>query len=331
MADECRIRLLRNANGVPYSLRAGYPTFDMDFNGAKGREEYLINRDDMNAFYLVSMPPPIVFGDTVVVFTPRLMPGTGNLLTKKLSFRPHAQDLPQDPFGVDPPGYNNPYMVVTIDYETSKLSGGGGLDPNEPSTFLDISFDTSAVFLKVPASKHNYVTEENAEAQGADGSDGSGNTGPVSQSGLPARITAEETSIDAEVPLTIVIPTTNYNLNWKQALNPNFALFRSLIGRVNRLTDPLFDNAPPETILFAGYSGSRSYLWDGTETTITPWNLTFKFIGKHVEDSNGQVFGWQHLYRSSRGGFYKARRANLSYIYNSTSTWSQMFRASGLI
>jgi len=331
-----RVRLLRNASGIPYSLRQGYPTFKMSDEGVSAVEEYVINLDDMNAFYLLSMPPPIVFGDNVQLFNRRNMPGTLNLPTKNLEFRPLADDLPQDPFGVDPPGYNNPYLIAKINYETNPINSGGGVDPADPTTFLEVSFDATAEFLKIPSNKTNFVTAENATAQGrADRCGGSLNADAdrtAAGNNVEIEVKANEANIDTEVPTTILIPTTTYTVTWKLALNPNFALFRSLIGRVNTFTDPLFFDAPPETILFVGYSGSRSFLWDGEgETTITPWNLTFKFIGKHVEDADGAVYGWQHIYRPSSGAFMKVLRANLNYLYNCTTTWGPMFRAGGLI
>jgi len=278
------------------------------------------------------MPPSVVFGNNVQLLARRNMPGTGNLPTKSLEFSPLATDLPQDPFNVDPPGYNNPYMVVKINYETNPINDGSS-DPEDPTTFLEVSFDATAEFMKVPGAKHNFVTQESATEQGnEDGSSGSGEPGGPDPLPDGPKVTAAETNIDTEIPITIVVPTTTYNLNWKLALNPNFGLFRSLMGRVNLFTDPLFYNAPPGTILFLGFSGSRSFLWDGEgETSVTPWNLTFKFVGRHIEDAGGEVYGWQHIYRPSSGKFEIVRRRNLNFIYNSVSTFSQMFRAGGLL
>jgi hypothetical protein len=168
----------------------------------------------------------------------------------------------------------------------------------------------------------------------------------------------EDLNTDNDIPATLIIPTTTYRLNWKQALNPDFNLFRSLIGRVNGVTDPLFFNAPKDTILFQGFSGQRQFLWGGPEgQTITPWNLTFKFIGKHIQSElindpahdpdkdstsgfgipqkpsvkDADVAGWNHFYRPSTGYWEILKNINGRPLYSRTSTFGQMFRSGGLL
>jgi len=303
----------RSASGIPYTLREGYPTFSFSDESNTAKEQYIIHKFNMSAFHLISMPPPIVFGDNVIVPPRRPLPGTLALVTKSLDFSPLKQDLPQDPFNLfGEYGYDNDYMVVDISYETNAINEEED-DTQDPITFLEVGFDTTAELLKVPVMRTHFGEEETVAGQ---------------------ETNAEDINVDNDIPATIVIPTTTYTLNWKLALNPNFKLFRSLIGRLNKLKDPLFFDAPKETILFAGFSGKRSFLWqDDGSTTVTPWDLNFKFVGKHVEADNvvdAAVAGWNHVYRPSTGKWERIVRANGSFLYDTTSTWEQMFRSGGL-
>lgn len=303
----------RSASGIPYSLREGYPTFSFSDTANSAKEQIVLHKFNMSAFHLISMPPPIVFGDDVIVPPRRPMPGTLSLVTKQLDFAPLKQDLPQDPFGIfGEVGYDNDYMVCDIQYETNAVNEQQD-DPSDPFTFLEVGFDTTAELLKVPVMRVNFGEEGTVAGQ---------------------EQKAEQINVDNDIPATIVIPTTTYTMNWKLALNPNFELFRSLIGRVNKMADPLFFNAPKETILFAGFSGKRAFLWNGDgSTTVTPWDLNFKFVGKHVEADNvkdAAVAGWNHVYRPSTGKWERIVRADGSFLYNTTSTWSQMFQSGGL-
>ena len=149
---------------------------------------------------------------------------------------------------------------------------------------------------------------------------------------------------DSELPCSRVIPTTTYSLNWKLVLNPNFNFFRSMIGLVNGLVDPLFSNAPAETIMFVGYGGKRTFLWspDTGATTVTPWDLTFKFVGRHINSESvvftpgaktgvAGVAGWNHVFRPATGNWERPVKADKKYLYDSTTTWGQMFRTGGLL
>ena len=322
-----RLNFSRRAGGVPYSLVEGYPRFSFSDDSNTGEEQYIIHKFNMTALHRISMPPPIIFNDTVNTPPRRGMPGSPSLRTKSMDFEPLKQDLPQDPFGIFGEfGYDNDFMRVTIKYQTNKIDEEEG-DQEDPITFLEMGFDTTADILKIPCTRTNFIGRKSSSGS-TGGSQGSGNGETGSEN------TDEEVNVDNDIPATVVVPTTTYTLNWKFALNPNFNLFRSLIGRVNQMTDPLFFNAPKETILFTGFSGKRSFLWDGENTTVTPWDLNMKFVGKHIEYSKGvlgaSVGGWNHVYRPSTGKFERIRKADGSFLYQSTSTWSQMFRSGGL-
>ena len=326
------LELKRRAGIIPYSLREGYPTLSFSDEGATGEEEYIIKGANLPAFILVSMPPPVVIGNQIVLLPRRPMPGTFGLVTTKIDARPFQPDMPADFLGADPfYDYKNEYMILTISYSTEGGSARNeDRDDDDPQTFLEVSFDTSAEIFKIPGAIAHFGVEGMPAAQ----------SWRTDYKAIPS---------DTDIPAAMVIPTTTYNVNWKLALNPDFKLFRSLIGRVNKLVDPLFFNAPKESILFAGYSGRRAFLWNTpTGVTVTPWDLTFKFIGRHVEHNDnvtvvqsrpenggdpvlGGVAGWNHIYRPSTGFWERVMVGNNKPIYGTTSTWLQMFRASGLL
>lgn len=318
-----RTRYLLGDDIVPYTLVDGYPTFKFSDETSTASERYIIHKDDMMTMQLICMPPPIIFGGRPIIPQRRSLPGTAGLTVKSLEFRPMKADMPQDPFEIfGDIGRRNDYMFVDLEYETTPYDEEDPPDEDDPTTFLEVGFDTTAEFLKVPVTRTNFITKESESRWG------------TPQTGRERN--PRDINNDNEIPATIVIPTTTYMVNWKLALNPNFVLFRSLIGRLNQLVDPLFFNAPKETILFAGYSGKRSFLWNGRTTTVTPWDLTFKFVGKHVEGDAGTVVeaavaGWNHVYRPSTGKWERIRKADGKYLYGTTSTFQQMFESGGLI
>lgn len=296
-----------DASGIPYNVREGYPTFSFSYDGNTAEEEIVLHKQYMHAFFTLSMPPPVIFNDTVIPFAARPMPGTVGLLTNQLDFSPLKKDLPQDPWNLWDNSRKNEYMICKIQYKTADFPDDD-TDPEDPETFLEFSFDTTADMLKLPVSRTNF-----------------GSVG--TQTGQEQN--ASQINVDNEIPSTIIIPTTTYTANWKFALNPSFSLFRSLIGRVNGATDPLFFDAPAGTILFVGFSGKRSFLWGGQEVTVTPWDLNFKFVGKHIEIGD-RVYGWNQVFRPSTGQWETVLKADGSTLYRTTSTFSQMFRAAGL-
>ena len=324
MADGTPITFTREAGRVPYNLMAGYPLFSFSDDGSTAEEEYLIKRDDVEEFYNLSFPPPVVFGDQIIVPTRRPMPGAGSFTTKTINIKPLKESLPQTFFGqgTNLEEFENDYCIASISYGTAESAQqDGDTDPNDPETFLEVSFDTSAEIFKINSS--TTFGEENDDSKKK-----------YEDEEVVANI-----NDSPDTPATTVIPTTTYNMNWKLALNPNIEAFRALIGKVNGMRDPLFFNAPRDTILYAGFSGRRQFLFNPAigGLSITPWNLNFKFIGKEITGRvieinamgdttfDGQkTVGWNHVFHKE--AWRKVFTAGGDPLYSRTTTFTQMFQ-----
>lgn len=294
------------AGGIPYKLVQGYPKISGDENGTTATEKYLIASSNVAAFYLESLPPPILFLNFFVLPARRRMPGTGFLITKRVDFEPHSGQLPGDPFLVDPdkPASYDDLYAVTIQYETMQESDDDERDETDPRTFLEHSINAGGEFLSIPSNK-TTVDPKDVE-NNAPTSDEDGNP-------LPA---AEEPNEDRNMPILWQVPTLEHNLRWDFVLSPPWERIFKMMGTVNSQAVDLFFDAPAETVMFMGVSGSQTYLWDGASARVQPWKLDFKFSQRHIEE-NGFKYGWNHVYSPKKGQWVKVRRANGLPLYQS--------------
>jgi len=79
----------------------------------------------------------------------------------------------------------------------------------------------------------------------------------------------------------IRIPTITYDVELPRVYNPQFALLRSSIGKVN--TDGIF-GADAETVLFDGPRASREIKYSSKSGWVRTWKLQLRFLY--------QQFGW---------------------------------------
>lgn len=277
------------SGGIRYKLLEGYPKVTADESKASASERYLIRAADVNAFLQESIPAPVVYLGSVYWPERRRMPGASILVTRSLSFEPHTGALPMDPFDADsgaPTGTYDSLCAVTIQYETMQNESEQEQDPNDPETFLEHSVTTGGEFMSWPPAN---TKKQDAEA-GQTGGAAVANKDPIS-------------------PVVKTIPTIEHTLKWKNCLSPNWERIISYLGHVSSEDMPLLFDAIEETVLFMGVSGSQSYLWDGATSGVQPWTLDFRFSHKQI-DENGAIYGWNHVYSPSDGGWRKLYRAD---------------------
>lgn len=296
--------------GIPYKLMEGYPKIQGSGDKVTATEKYIIRSSDVNAFYVESIPAPLVFLGSVTWPNRRRMPGAAILITKSVDFEPFNSTLPFDPFDGDdedaddeaPDGTYDPFCAVSISYETvQNESGQDEQDPNDPETFLEHSVTIGGEFLSIPNNKIELH-------QG-----GTAGTAIVPGQGTPIK--------DRVAPIVKTIPLIEHQLKWKNCLRPFWSRIISYLGHINDRKYTFSGGgtsyelaARKHCMLFMGVSGQQSYLWNGASIGVQPWSLDFRFMHKEVTES-GKVYGWRHIYVPEDGKWVQMTRANGEPLY----------------
>jgi hypothetical protein len=268
---------LETVGGIPYKLVEGYPKFTFSENKSKATEKYIVASNQLGAFYTESFPSPFVLGGFIDLPPRRYMPGAPWMVTKEIQAEPHTGDLPGDPLLTDTPApagtYDTEYMV-TIMYEAKLESEDDQRDPRDPITFLERSISIGGEFISVPPQKTKH-----AEAD----------VGQDPQEG------ASEGTTEPQLPIVKTIPTGQLQYKWSYVLQPNWTDIWGYLGKVNNSKEEVFFDLEKECVMFLGVNGNQKFLWNGSSVRVQPWDLTFNFSVKRVEERK-KVYGWNHVW-----------------------------------
>lgn len=281
---------LSTAGGIRYALIEGYPKFDVQKDSVKFSEVYAIDSLNVPAFIAESFPVPFVLGSFVIWPPRRRMPGTNFLITMKVNGEPFSGTKPGDPFANDSGSLAETYdelYRVSIDYETAKESEDEDRDEQKPETFLEHSFNAGAEFITMPA-RNTDVAEGDVDNTGA-------------EPGTPSfYLNNKEVNKDHRLDIKKLVPTIERTLKWPLAINPDFDAIFSRLGKINQNKIPIFNDAPPETVLFTGISGQQKYIWENATVRAQPWSLDFHFSQRQINEGNGKTYGWNHVYHPDK-------------------------------
>ena len=303
--------------GIRYALIDG-PNYTADRETQTANETYIIRSQDVLAFHLESLPPPIfATDDKNFIRAYRRLPGAVWFITKSIDLKPFNQELPGDPFGghlastreTDSSGLpaaagSNTYSTfyeVTINYETAQEGEDNERDEDDPVTFLEHSISGGGQFLSVPPA-NTTIDKKDVNGLNPDLSTGE---------------TADQVNDTQQMGLLYPIATIEHTLKWPLVLNPDFEAINAAMNKVNNSVIDFFNDAPIETVLFSGYSGSQKFVWNGSSSTAQPWTLDFKFTERRI-NRGGRIFGWNHHYHPGSGEFVKVKLANGEPLFEQT-------------
>ncbi len=280
--------------GIFYNLMEGHPTFNLADDGSTTAvEKYVMLGTDLQAFYLESIPPPVIIAGFISRPPKRACPGAIWMFTKTISATPLNADVVGDPFSFY--GFSNlqrhALYVVTINYDTVKPEDR---DEEDPKTFLEHSVTVGGEYLSLPAQK-----------TGLQKGDLDVDPDPEPDPDNPDGDTKANENI--QMPITKTMPHLNHHLKWKFVVKPNWDAIQEKLGTVNQadiVDELIFEgfNIRRETLMFMGVSGSQRYLWDGEEGTIEHWDLDFTFSQRYINE-DGKQYGWNHVYAPDSGEF----------------------------
>lgn len=301
--------------GIPYALMAGYPIFNVTSTETTATEKYRIRAQDVVSFKVESFPPIVFrFGSSYHPPT-RRMPNAPFLRTRSVTFEPHA-DLPGDPLNFDLAGqalgaYATEYLA-TIEY-------GVTVQENES----EISMNAGGQFMSLPP-MGTKVKRRDVHDQLPEG---------ISEGEIDEGAGEIQDNRDQQMPFLLQIPTIEYSIKLPLIRNPPFASITSLLGRINKSTVTILNDALPETVLFMGYSATQRYTWDGASSKSQPWSMELHFSQRQINKTNaagefemirdeetgkvtgttrdkGRVFGWNHAFNPTLGEWVEMEMKN---------------------
>lgn len=282
---------LISPEGIRHSL--------IEQSGGFGRENadwrmvIRIRSIDLAAFVNECFPAPRRFG-AYVIYPRRFYPaGLPALECKDIDVEGFTSGRPIDPFSIDsgaPDETYEEFLRVTINFGPCP-SNDEERDPNNPTTWLDISSSASGEYLT------SGINQDDLQWQDADGTNEAPDEkdSPFSQS-VPV-VCVEWTCKWPQVPYEF----------YQDELIPRM---RNVLGRVNNGVIEMFGDAPAETILFLTYQDQYEYTWRDGYSGASPVEVTLKFLEKNFQGRQkaAGTDTWQdvqvthnHLWRPNHG------------------------------
>lgn len=285
------------SGGIAYRFLGLKGQFDSEDAGVTW--SVLIQSRNLIAFMAELFPAPINFGG--IHYNPAfLLPGSAGLVAKRAHINAHTDGKPIDPLSADlsaTAGTYGDYIQVDVEFGTVSPTEGNPNppDPSDPTTFLEITASESSEILYVPPGDTKIVDEENPGGVQADGE--------INEENLEQEEPRANTN--PNLPTTIVIPTTEWNLKWKRVPYSNFRntivkRLRFLSGKVNDDVVPFLHSAAHETVLYAGHSYTEEYSWRDGNVLTPPVTVNIKLVEKRIEWKE-YVVGWNHVWEPGKG------------------------------
>lgn len=289
---------LTTSGGIPYKLVSSEGSFSEE--EAEGREVYIIRASDLLDFVHEGFPDPTFNVATGMIYYTRraFMPGLP-LHCERIAWKAHDDSRPIDPFGNDPTapdGTYGDYVRLEVEYGTSP-SNDAESDPNDPLTFLEVTANGGGEFIPTQARTATWLRFGDE--------------------------TTDDPVREAHLPQTIACPEVEWSVRWSQ-IPYNFfnqiliTRLRERLGTVNDAVMPILQNAPAETVLFAGWSLSQQFTWRPGLTGRSPVKLELKLVERNFVTAEGVQVTWNHQYRPGKG-FRRILFNGTDPIYASTA------------
>lgn len=280
---------LTTPGGIPYKRHSenGHEG-RMTWDAVEATEKYVIEAARLEDFLREMFPLPVVENGMSVIKYGTLQ-GSLNITASEVAWTGYPSGMAFDPFGADTEASYGTYArlaLVTVKFNDSLDKGdnsGKGVDPTDPTTFLEISANAAGEFIHTPIPGSNW---QNASGDSVE------NTTP-------------------NAPAQIIVPETEWSLTWPRVQGAYFrdtliGRLRAILGKVNDSTYSLLYDAPAETLLFVGWDMSEErQVYFSSETGYVsflqkPLRISMKILEKRVTES-GSIKGHNHVWRPGVG------------------------------
>lgn len=297
---------LTTPKGIPYKLLNGYPKFGGELDTLTGEEEVIVAAAELEDFLLECIPRDnhLTSPTFSSITLPKKMPGAAALSCVKFEVSAVDETRPIDPFNADPatvPGLSpdtyGEAIKVHLWYATIARS-----------FVRDITVGIGAEYLHIPPNKLFVSQIPESTAAGRIAIDPF--TGVLTIAPIQPDVFDAIKNQDALIGTYKLIPTAEWNYKLQPIGFPT-AMWSNLyanLGKLNNRSSPnLCENAPVDTVLFAGITGQRvysNYLYNAASS----WLFEFKFSQRIISDQDF-VYTWNHAYSPSQGKWTKPVRA----------------------
>lgn len=300
-----------------------------DFESGEISWRGLFRSQDLLAITSELFPAHELFGN-IPFARAGVMPGFNTLAAKKLTFRSFDESKPIDSFDYDgaaPVGTYNGFIHVTVTFGTQNRKN---IEPDDPRTFLEITSEVGGEFIYAPPEGTQLQDETNAlgedDEEVGEGAIAAG-TGEVDTSGLTND--AKRPNRSPILPSTILVPTTQWTVRWKQIPYNHFKnviihRLRIVNGRVNSSNVGFLYNAYPETLLCTGWNHTESYSWRSANVEAPPIDVEIKLLEKRVNWRNiicghNHVWepgiGWRRMWVGENHDEHPYRHINMNFLF----------------
>jgi hypothetical protein len=168
-------------------------------------------------------------------------------------------------FTADNPDTYSPYLLVTVTY------GPGKCDDNVTDDVLEITSHMTGEFLQIPIKT----------------TDGAGHQIGVGADLYWGSVSNANKIQDVALPLIKVNPSNEWEVKYKRVdwkyVSAVIAYISSALGMTNSDTVLALRNAPPETLLFLGFSLSWKYNWRNKRPAF---EIVLHFYERRIEDTS---------------------------------------------
>lgn len=225
---------------------------------------------------------------------PLAYPGLAHCRITSISIKPLSNSLISSGAIGDPtqlPAYlttgNKPAALLTVTYGPAFDGKAWPSSITKPSlragTTLRLRVRGSGQFLTIPGRVAHWEDDPPEPASPSDPEGGGEVQHPV----------------PPDLDGRILIPLTDYNLQWDFVDNPPVDRLRGLVGTVNQDS---FLGAPPETLLFDNYDIDDSFRCSITNPHTN--RVTVQLRERRITDGTN-IHGWNHDFRENPPGWQK--------------------------
>ncbi len=292
MSTEDFATRLETPLGTSYKVVNGFPIYEEDMETASGEDEWIIQVEDIDAVLDELIPQNTVLAGVPVHADSMVMRGYDWMRVAKVRIEAVDATRPIDPYNWD--------FVTTGDVAPAKTYGPLArvhiwYTPQSDNIFTETTVTVGAEFLQVP--QNTMFTSQSATGD------------PITSNYVAGQAVPTEANTDYNLAAYKHIPTAEWEYKLRAFINPPWSTFFGAIGKINsKAQASICESAVPETVLFSGLAGTKTYRWYRRKALGSAWALSFKMSQRHIIDG-GNVYGWNHVYKPKTGIWTKLERA----------------------
>lgn len=286
--------------GTPFKRVNGYPTYEEDMITCHGEDEWIVRASDLADLLAEIIPQNSVLDGIPVHADSLQMSGYDWLRAAKVQVTPLDNSRPFNPLEADGDAIIMPALENTYG-PLARLHIW--FEPMSSTLFSETRLSAGAEYLHIAPNMLQVSQASNGD--------------PITSQSAPGQTFPVEANKEPSLGAYKQIPTIVWDYTVRAFINPPWENLFAAIGKVNsKAQEEICNSALPETVMFAGLSGTRTYRWYNRDEDA--WVLDVKLAQRFILDG-GNRYGWNHVYSPLKGKWTKlTRRGSGLYLYDQT-------------